>query len=53
MDEKQNPEKMKTEETSDDTAEVWDLTEDENHRKEAFENNLGLDELETEEGGRS
>ena len=51
MEERQDSEKKTTSETSADTIAVWDLEEDEDQRKEAFELYCGKneEELETEE----
>ena len=47
MDKRQHSEKKTTAETSDDTA-VWDLEQDEDHRREAFEIYCGKHEEELE-----
>ena len=51
MDWREDPEKKTKAETSNDTAEVWDLEKDEERRREVFEEYCGIkeDELETEE----
>ena len=47
MDKRQDPEKKTTAESSDDTG-VWDLEEDEDQRREAFELYCGKNEEELE-----
>ena len=49
MEERQDSERKTTDETSADTIAVWDLEEDEEHRREAFEIYCGIREEDLEE----